>query len=76
MLLNSHLLAQDSLKDIKKYLLEQGVIEKDFADRTSVYAFELLSNNKFMGTERFGIFKIGIYADHSWTYLLLMRIRS
>lgn len=72
MLLNSNLLAQTSFKDIKKYLVEQGAIEKDFIDRTSVYAFELLSNNEFEGNEQYGIFKIGIYADHSLTYLLLL----
>ena len=71
-LLSPDLLAQTSFKDIKKYLVEQGVIEKDFIDRTSVYAFELLNNNKFEGTERYGIFRIGIYADHSLTYLLLL----
>ena len=34
--------------------------------------FELLNNNKLEGTERYGIFRIGIYADHSLTYLLLL----
>lgn len=70
--LTPYLWGQNPLDDIKKYLVKQGVIEKENINRTSIYALELLDNKEFNGTERYGIYRIGIYADHSLSHLLLL----
>lgn len=57
-------------RDIRKFLEQKGELEQDA--ETSIYAFELLSNKPLMASDNCGIYRIGTFADHSFTYLLLL----
>lgn len=57
-------------KEIRIFFEQKGELEKN--DKTSIYAFELITNNKYNKSDKYGIYRIGIFADHSFEYLLFV----
>ena len=56
--------------DIKNFLIEAGELSEK--NKTSVYAFELLENKNYDKNNDCGLYRIGVFSDHSFTHLLLL----
>ncbi len=54
---------------VKEYLINKGEIKED--KESSIYVYELLNSN-MIKDNNCGIYKIGTFSDHSFTYLFLI----
>ena len=69
--IGKNLFAQDfENKEIKDFLVSTG--EMRDGDKCSYYAYELLKLDALNDSDSCGIYRIGVYASHSYTYLLLL----
>lgn len=57
-------------EEIKDFFVSIGEIQD--GDRCSYYAYELLTSDTLQRSEVCGIYRIGMHASHSYTYLLLL----
>lgn len=69
--IGSSLFAQSFDKErIRTYLI--GIGEMQDGDDCSYYAYELIKSDSIKETDSCGIYRIGVYASHTYTYLLLL----
>lgn len=57
-------------KDIKEFLISVGEMEKD--SRVSCYVVDLSNMTSMENVDKCGIYKIGVFADHSFAHILLL----
>nr|WP_303775690.1 hypothetical protein [Bacteroides intestinalis] len=73
--IGNNLFGQDfENKEIRDFLISTGEIQE--GDRCSYYAYELIKSDELKCSDICGIYRIGAYASHSYTYLLLLDKRG
>lgn len=64
-----NLSAQIGINEIKTFLEGEELLELSIGN---IYAYELLTNKELQANDSIGIYRIGVFASHSMTYLLLL----
>lgn len=57
-------------KQVRDFLISVGEIQQ--GSRCSYYAYELLTSKMMTPSDSCDMFRIGVYASHNYTYLLLL----